>query len=84
MEIKLLKEVSWGGNQLAPVVDWALKEMKLNYDFELIENDEILKDLNIKKSPAMMINGNVVIEGRIPSLKEVKRILYEELLKKNI
>lgn len=83
MEIKLLKEVSWGGNQLAPVVDWALKEMKLDYGFELIENDSILKELNIDKSPAMMINGKVVVEGRVPSLKEVKKILYEELLKNN-
>ena len=57
--------------------------MKLDYGFELIENDSILKELNIDKSPAMMINGKVVVEGRVPSLKEVKKILYEELLKNN-
>lgn len=81
MEIKLLNQVSWGGNQLAPVVDWALKELNLNYDFELIENDELLKELNIDKSPAMMINGKIVLKGRIPSPKEVKAILEKEILK---
>lgn len=80
MEIKLVNEVSWGGNRLAPVVDWALKELNLNYNFELIESDELLKELNIK-SPAMLINEKIVIAGRVPSLKEVKIILEKEILK---
>lgn len=65
---------------MAPVVDWALKEMNLDYGFELIENDYILKELNIDKSPAMMINGKIVIKGRVPSLQEVKAILQKEII----
>ena len=80
MEIKLLNEVSWGGNQLGPVVYSALKALNLNYDFELIENDDLLKKLNIDKSPAMMINGKIVLEGRIPSLREVMEILKKETI----
>lgn len=64
------------------MVHWALKEMNLNYEFELIENKSILKKLGITKTPAMMINGKIVIEGRIPPLKEVKEILKREILEK--
>lgn len=80
MEIKLLNEVSWGGNQLAPVVYSALKALNLNCGYELIENDELLKKLKIDKPPVMMIDGKIVIQGRIPSLKEVKDILKIEML----
>ena len=50
MDIKLLTEVSWGGNKLAPIVDEALKMLKWNYKYELIENPKILKQLNINKT----------------------------------
>lgn len=75
MDIKLFNEVSWGGNLLAPIVDWALKELKSNYSFELFENPIILSEMNIRKTPAMMINGKIVLEGRIPSGVEMIDIL---------
>lgn len=78
MNIKLLTEVSWGGNKLAPIVDEALKIMNLNYKYELIENDKILNELGIKKGPAMIINNKIIIEGIVPNVLEMI-----EILKKN-
>ena len=75
MEIKLLTEVSWGGNKLAPIVDGALKMMKKNYRYELIENPKILSELGIKKSPAMIINDVIIIEGQVPNVLQMIEIL---------
>lgn len=75
MDIRLFNEVSWGGNLLAPVVDWALKEIGSSYKFELFENPIILGEMNIRKTPAMMVNGKIVLEGRIPSGIEMIQIL---------
>ncbi len=75
MDIKLFNEVSWGGNMLAPIVDWALREIGSSHNFELIENPNILSDMNIKKTPAIMVNGKIVLEGRIPSGIEMIEIL---------
>ena len=75
MDIKLFNEVSWGGNLLAPIVDWALKEIGKDYKFELIENPSILSEMNITKTPAIMINGEILLEGRIPSGGEMIDIL---------
>lgn len=81
MDIKLLTEVSWGGNKLAPIVDEALKILKWNYKYELIENEKQLENLGIKKSPAMIIDGNIIIQGIVPNVLEMIRIL-EGLLEK--
>lgn len=75
MDIKLLTEVSWGGNKLAPIVDEALKMLKWNYKYELIENPKILKQLNINKTPAMVIDNKIIIEGIIPNVLEMIEIL---------
>ena len=75
MDIKLLTEVSWGGNKLAPIVDEALKMLKWNYKYELIENPKILKQLNINKTPAMVIDNKIIIEGIIPNVLEMVEIL---------
>lgn len=75
MDIKLFNEVSWGGNKLAPIVDLALKEMRLNYKFELIETPSILSEMGITKTPAMMINGDIILEGKISSVLEMIKIL---------
>lgn len=75
MDIKLLTEVSWGGNKLAPIVDEALKMLKWNYKYELIENPKILAKLGIKNSPAMIVNDKIIIEGRIPNVLQMIEIL---------
>lgn len=75
MDIKLLTEVSWGGNKLAPIVDEALKFLKWNYKYELIENEKLLSSYGIKKSPAMIINNEIIIEGIVPNVIEMVEIL---------
>ena len=49
--------------------------MKLNYKFELIETPSILNEMGITKTPAMMINGDIILEGKIPSVLEMIKIL---------
>ena len=80
MDIKLFNVVSWGGNPLGPVVDLALKNMDSNYNFELIESDNLLEEHGIEKAPAMKINGDIVIQGKIPPLNAIKDMIrkYEE------
>lgn len=75
MDIKLLTQVSWGGNKLAPIVDEALKMLKWNYSYELIENEKILESLGIKKSPAMIVNNKIIIQGRVPNVLQMIEIL---------
>ncbi len=49
--------------------------MNLNYRYELIENPIILKEMGITNTPAMVINGKIILEGRIPNVLEMMEIL---------
>ena len=79
MNIKLINEVSWGGNPLAPLVHMVLSEMKIKHNLELIETDKALKKFGIKNTPAMIIDKKVVIEGTIPSMLVIKDIIKDNL-----
>lgn len=79
MDIKLLTELSWGGNKLAPIVDEALKMMNLNYNYELIESPKIIAQLGITESPAMIVNNKIVIHGWVPNILEMIEILKDSL-----
>lgn len=80
MDIKLLNVVSWGGNPLGPIVYSALKEMKVKYDLELIESDNLFEEYGIKHTPAMIINGHIVLEGAKVSLSDIKNIISKNLI----
>lgn len=49
--------------------------LNLNYRYELIENENILAQLGIKKSPAMIVNSKIIIQGRVPNVLEMVEIL---------
>lgn len=51
--------------------------MNLRYRYELIENPQILEDMGITKTPAMVINGKIVLQGRVPNVLEMEKILKE-------
>ncbi|MGF7058962.1 protein-disulfide isomerase [Brassicibacter mesophilus] len=49
--------------------------MKLNYKFEIVaKRQEILK-YGVTKTPSLVINGVVVLEGKVPSILEMPDIL---------
>lgn len=54
--------------------------MNIKYDIELIESDNLFEDFGIKNTPAMIINGNVVLEGHIPSIITIKDIINDNLI----
>lgn len=60
---------------MAPIVDEALKMLKWDFKYELIENPKTLSQLGIKKSPAMIVNGKIIIEGRVPNVLQMIEIL---------
>lgn len=53
--------------------------MNLDYHYELIESENLLDDYGIKSTPAMIINGDLVFEGRVPPITEIKDILKSYL-----
>lgn len=50
---------------------------KLNLDAEVVKVEDIVQIMNfgVMVTPALVINGKVVLKGRVPSLNELMEIL---------
>lgn len=79
MDIKILEQVCWGGSKVAPIVDAALTELNLDDDFDIISEIPKILEYGVEKLPALVINGEVKLEGKTPSVEEVKELLQELL-----
>jgi len=49
----------------------AVKNKGLHYNLEIIGNPNRFIDFNVTKSPAMLIDGKIVVEGFVPTLEEI-------------
>ena len=50
-------------------------ELGLEYELEKIEDVNAIVSMGIMRTPALAINGEVKVAGRVPSVAEVKEIL---------
>lgn len=50
-------------------------QLNLEANFEKVEDIEKIISYGIMKTPALVINENVVVSGRVPSVEEIKEIL---------
>ncbi|WP_427339775.1 thioredoxin family protein [Caloranaerobacter sp. DY30410] len=57
------------------MVDAALDKLGLNYDFDLISDLPEIAKAGVTNPPALMINGEIKIEGKIPTVDEVVEVL---------
>lgn len=75
MDIKILEDVGWGYSKLAVVVDSALNKLGEKYELHIIGNPNLFSDYNIFNPPALIIDGNILVEGYVPTLEEMIRML---------
>lgn len=61
------------------VLEMAISELGLNLRVEKVEDLSEIVNRGIVSTPAIAINGKVVISGRVPTLKEAKELLSEEV-----
>lgn len=61
--------------RLAEMTEYAAKDLRIEYELEKVGNlDEILQ-FDIAATPALVVNGQVKVSGRVPSVKEIKEML---------
>jgi len=75
MEIKVLGTGCSNCKTLEKTVITALAEMNITADVEKVEDIQKIISYGIMRTPGLVINGKVVLSGRLPSLKEVKEII---------
>jgi small redox-active disulfide protein 2 len=58
-------------------VEQAVNEMKITAEVVKVEDLDAIVESGVMLTPALLINGEVVAEGRVPDVNEIKSILTE-------
>jgi len=75
MEIKILGTGCTKCKTLENLTREAVSELGITADIEKVEDIVRIMGYRVMQTPALVINGKVVLSGRIPSSKELKELL---------
>jgi small redox-active disulfide protein 2 len=59
-------------------VSRALKELGIDASVEKITDINVMLDRGVLQSPALIIDGRIVIQGRIPTVEQAKQFITGE------
>lgn len=62
-------------HKLAEQAEAAAKELGLEYEIEKVTNVQDIMSFGVMMTPALAVNGEVKVAGRIPTVEEVKTML---------
>jgi small redox-active disulfide protein 2 len=61
--------------KLAELTEEAARSIGLNYELEKVTDVQKLAEIGILMTPTLMVDGEVKVAGKVPSLKELINIL---------
>jgi small redox-active disulfide protein 2 len=79
MEIKVLGTGCANCKTLEKAVISVLSELKIEANVIKEEDIQKIMAFGIMKTPGLVINGKVVLSGRVPNSKELKEIIEKSL-----
>jgi hypothetical protein len=79
-KIEILFSLDSKSNYLNSVLKTALMELKMNISIIKIDKHEIESSMSLQR-PALFINDKLVLQGRVPAIKELKEIIQKEIEK---
>lgn len=61
--------------QTAKIMEMAVKELGIDAFVEKVEDIQQIIDRGVTVTPAVAVDGKIVLSGKIPTLEEAKKIL---------
>lgn len=77
MNIKVLEMSCCSGGKLQAITEETVKELGINANIEIIGDMQKMIALGVMRTPALLIDDKVVLQGRIPKKDEMKNILQK-------
>jgi predicted DsbA family dithiol-disulfide isomerase len=65
---------------LEVVVRTAIQEMDIEADVKNIHDAIYIREKGVTRIPALLINNKLIVEGRVPTVTEMKGIIKDEML----
>lgn len=75
MEIKVLGSGCAKCKTLEKVTREAVAELNLDATVEKVEDIQKIIEYGVMITPALVVDGQVVLKGKVPKMKEMKEIL---------
>ena len=75
MEIKVLGTGCKKCNELEQATREAVEALNINATIEKEEDMMNIMSYGVKRTPALVVDGKVVVSGRIPNQKDLKELL---------
>ena len=75
MKIQILGTGCPKCKKLAETVDIAAKELQLDYKLEKVTDIKQIMTLGVMLTPALAVDGEVKVVGKVLTIDEIKRIL---------
>jgi len=79
MKIQILGTGCLKCNKLAEAADSAAKKLELDYELEKITDINQIMSFGVMMTPAMAVDGQVKVTGKVPSVAELANILKEAI-----
>ena len=64
-------------NKLAEDAVKAAMDLNIKYDFEKVTDIQKIMEFGVMMTPALVIDGEVKVSGKVPSQEELKKMLSE-------
>ncbi len=77
VQLKILGPGCTNCKRLAANAEAAAREMELAYELEKVTDIGRMIGYGIRRTPALVINDKVAVEGRVPSPEELMSILAQ-------
>jgi small redox-active disulfide protein 2 len=56
----------------------ALSELGIQAEVEKITDIDVMVDRGVLQSPALIINNKIVMQGRVPTVDQIKQLITQE------
>lgn len=75
MNIKILGMGCCNCAKLKEITEEAVKELGIESTIEKVEDMAKIMEYGVMRTPALVVNEKVVVQGRIPKKEEIKKLL---------
>ena len=75
MKLQILGTASARCNTLTMATEKAARSLGLEYQIEKVTDLEHMIGLDVMEMPALAVDGKLKVEGRVPSVEEIKTML---------
>ncbi len=79
MQLQVLGPGCMNCQRLAARAEAAARELGIEYRLEKITDLAAILSHGVRRTPALAVNGKVVVQGRVPDADEIMSLLAQEM-----